>query len=117
MYFAGADNTANDGTYSAYFYQYSGSGVYSVRAFAQGVSGQTQILRETRELQGDSSDDGYKGVIITHFPDSRSFCELMHDFLERLLHELLAFNSETNITALYFETYSKSKISIYMFVV
>jgi len=56
----GADNTADDGIYSAYFYQYSGDGVYSVRAAAKGISGQTQILRDTRKLIPDSN--GFKVV-------------------------------------------------------
>ena len=61
---AGADNEAEDGMYSAYFYEYNGDGVYSVRAFAQGVSGQTQILRETRELKPDSGNNGFQGISI-----------------------------------------------------
>ena len=65
---SGADSKADDGVYSAYFYQYNGDGVYSVRAFAQGVSGQTEILRETRELLADWDTGSYNGNIIITFP-------------------------------------------------
>jgi len=59
---AGADNVADDGVYSAYFYQYNGDGVYSVRAFARGVSGQTEILRESRELVEDWETQSFRVV-------------------------------------------------------
>ena len=70
----GADNAAEDCIYSAYFHQYSGDGVYSVRAVAKGNGGETQILREIRELQPDAESEGYKGMqalfILSSLPKS-----------------------------------------------
>ena len=60
---SGADNTKDDGVYSAYFYQYSGDGAYITRAYANGTGGQTYILRETRELQYDPTSSTYQGII------------------------------------------------------
>ena len=60
----GADNSKEDGVYSGYFYQYEGSGAYSMRAFARGVQGVTTILRETRELVYEESEESYQGTML-----------------------------------------------------